>query len=84
MIGFHVFGAMFSALLWPYLFSYFATFVTERVSFIGDTAYNTNWFDYPPELQKHFILFIARSQENVHFTGFNLIRCSLENFGQVK
>lgn len=82
MIGFHI-VAMFSSLIWPYLFSYFATFITNRISFVGDTAYNTSWFDYPLELQKHFILIIARSQEDVHFTGFNLVRCTLEVFGKV-
>lgn len=83
MIGFHI-VAMFTSLIWPYLFSYFATFVTNRISFIGDTAYNTNWFDYPTKLQEHFILIIARSQGNAHFTGFNLIQCTLENFAKVK
>lgn len=82
MIGFH-FVAMVTSLIWPFLFSNSATFATDRISFIGDRAYNTNWIDYPPKLQKYFILIIARSQENVHFTGLNMFRCTLEVFGKV-
>lgn len=82
MIGFH-FVAMVTSLIWPYLFSNFATFTTDRISSIGDTAYNMNWFDFPPNLQKYFISIIARSHENVHFTGLNMFRCTLEVFGKV-
>lgn len=74
---------MFTSMFWPYLFCYYATYITNRISFIGFAAYDTNWFDYPLDLQKHMILILARSQENVHFHGFNLIECTLEVFGKV-
>lgn len=71
------------SLIWPYIFCYFASLTTDRVSAIGNIAYDVNWFDFPPKLQKYLILIINRSQEQVQFTGLNLIGCSLEVFGKV-
>lgn len=82
MIAFHIL-AIFSSLIWPYLFSHYATFATERISHLGDAVYNTDWFDFPIDLQKCFVLIMAKSQEDVHFTGLNLVGCTLEIFGKV-
>lgn len=35
---------------------------------------------YPQNVHKHIILILIRSQEHVYFTGFKLIKCSLETF----
>lgn len=68
---------------WPSIYCGLATHVTGRISSIGDSTYNSNWYDYPPELRKFVNLIITRSQEPVYFTGFNLIGCTLEIFGKV-
>lgn len=76
--------AIVCSLIWPYLFCYFASYTTDRISSIGNIAYDANWLEYPPKVQKYFILIILRSQERVHLTGLNLIGCSLEVFGKVR
>lgn len=68
---------------WPFLFCYYATVATFRISYIGITAYEADWFFYPPEFQKYMVLVIARSHELIFFTGFGLIRCTLEIFGRI-
>lgn len=71
------------ALIWASIFCYFANSTTDRVAAIGEAAYDLNWFDHPVEMQKYMILIIGRSQEPAHFSGLNLIRCTLEVFGKV-
>lgn len=83
MVGFHI-VAIFSSMVWPSLFSYYATFVTNRIASVGYAAYDSNWFEYPLELQKYFVLIIARSKQSSYFMGFGLIQCTLEVFGQVR
>lgn len=67
----------------PYLFCYFATSATDRISNIQQRVYDLNWYNFPPELRKHFILIMAQSQRTVHFDGLGLVHCTLECFGAV-
>lgn len=72
-----------SSLMWPYLFCDYATFATHGIASIKNIIYESNWYDYPPQLRKAIILIIAHSQQPFNFVGFNLIRCNLEIFGKV-
>lgn len=76
-------SCIISALLWPFFFCYFANSVTNTIGSIGDIAYNSNWYDFPPNVQKHIMLVIARSQDSVYFSGLGLVRCTLEVYGEV-
>lgn len=80
---FHIFSVAYS-LSWTVFLCYFANFATDQVTAIGNTLYNSNWFEYTIDVQKYVILMIARSQEAIHFTGFNLFPCTLEMLGKVK
>lgn len=71
------------ALIWPALFCYFASYTSENVKSMGRIAYDSNWYEYPPEIRKHLILIIARSQTTTIFNGLKLIGCSIEVFGIV-
>lgn len=71
------------SLAWPSFYCYFANVVTDRISYIGDSVYDLNWYDYPPNLRKHMTLIIVRSQRKIYFNGLNLINCTLETFGKV-
>lgn len=75
--------AVCCALLWLVFFCRFGNLAADRVSAIGDAAYDLNWFDYPVGLQKYLILTIARSNRRVQFSGLQLIPCSIEMFGKV-
>lgn len=74
---------MMCSLIWPSIFCYFGTHITDRLLLIALIMYESKWYYYPLELQKFVILVIARSQKPAYFTGLNLIRCTLEIFGKV-
>lgn len=76
-------SCIISALLWPFLFCHFANSVTDEITRLGFTVYNSNWYDFPNDLQKYIPLVIIRSREPVYFTGLGLIRCTLKVFGDV-
>lgn len=71
------------SLFWPFIYCYFATFATVRISSINMAVYDSIWYRYSLSLRKYTILIIARSQQPVYFTGFNLIRATLESFAIV-
>lgn len=75
--------AVFCALLWLVFFCHFGNLAADRVSAIGDIAYDLNWFEHPVEMQKYMILTIARSNKRIEFSGLHLIPCSMEMFGKV-
>lgn len=70
-------------LSWPTLYCYFATITTYRISAIGEDAYFSNWYNYPLVVQNFLSLIIARSQNNMQFSGMGLIHCNAETFGKV-
>lgn len=72
------------ALIWCTLFCYFGDMASDRLSSIGFAAYSANWYDYPVEWQKFFILMILRTRKPAYFDGLNLINCNLEVLGKVK
>lgn len=69
--------------MFPYIFGHFACLTTHRISAIGDITYEMNWFECPMEIQRRVLLMIERSQEPIHFSGFNLMRCTLEALAKV-
>lgn len=70
-------------LIWSSLFCYHGNLAADRVSSVGSSAYNSNWFHLPVEMQKFMTLIIARSQNPVYFTGLGLIDCTMEVFEKV-
>lgn len=71
------------AVVWPLIYCYFATFATSQIMSIDMAIYDSLWYNYSLDLRKYTILILARSQQPVFFTGFNLIRCNLESFALV-
>lgn len=72
-----------NVMTWPYLCCRYATFTVDRISSLGDVVYDLNWYEYPIELRKYFVLIIARSHTPIEFTGLGLIYCTLYSFGRV-
>lgn len=77
-------SSLFCSLMWPFMVCYFATYVTDRISSIGQIVYNSNWEDLTPKMRTNLLLVIVRSQKPMYFTGFDLILCTLETFGTVR
>lgn len=76
-------SCLISACLWPLLFCIFANITTDRIASIGDSAFNANWIDFPPDLRKYIIMIIMRSNDKVYFTGLGIVRCTLAVFAEV-
>lgn len=70
-------------MFWPALMCNFATFATDRIASLGDVVYESSWDELPLKIRRYVALIIARSQEPVYFTGYNLVRCTLEILGKV-
>lgn len=74
---------IFVSFTWTFILCYYATSTTRAMNEIGDTLYNSNWYTYPDEVKKFMIIVIARSQKTIYFTGFKMVRCTLEVFMRV-
>lgn len=74
---------MFVGLAWTFLLCFFATSAAESLTSIGNIAFNSNWYRYPSRIQRHSVLLIARSQKPIYFSGFKMVRCTLESFAKV-
>lgn len=75
---------MACSLFWPFLHCHYATLITEQIEDVGFSAYDSNWFDLPMDIQKYIILIIMRSQEELYFTGLGMIYCTVETLGKVR
>lgn len=72
------------SLFWPFIMCYSATRATYAMSHIADVVYNDlNWPDLPLDIRGYIKLIMARSQGTLYFTGFAIVRCTLETFLKV-
>lgn len=69
--------------IWPFVLCRMATSATFHVAKIGEVAFNTNWYKYPPNLRKYLVLIMVRSRNPTYFTGLKLFPCTLEVFMRV-
>lgn len=60
-----------------------ATVATTAIKGIRDVAYSFDWCQYPLDLRKYFILIMSRSQKPLYFTGFGMVRCTLQTYIKV-
>lgn len=72
-----------NSLFWPFLMCFFANRTTDEIANTGYTAFESDWYDYPVDVQKYLVLIIARSQKPAFFDGLYFIDCTLESFGNV-
>lgn len=57
--------------------------VTDRFARVPNHLFNTKWYDLPVEVQKHFILLLANTQQPLFFHGFGIYILDLEKFASV-
>lgn len=74
---------IFVSLEWVFIFCYLGDRATSALLSIPDTIYNMNWHDYSSELRTFIQITMQYSQKPLYFTGFKMIRCSLETFARV-
>ena len=81
-----VFQAMQANMLvivWLFIYCYYGQGVTSKFTQVADEAYESALYKYPRELQPYLILIIARAQEPFHFTGYKMVRCTLDTYKKV-
>lgn len=61
----------------------FGNLVTSEAESVAEAAYDTNWYSYPVELRIFIMLAIRRTQRPLHFSGYRVVVCTLENYGKV-
>lgn len=76
-------GCVFSALLWPAFFCYYATLTTNRIAGLGSAAYDTNWYNFSSGIHEYVRMMIIHSQYPIKFNGLGIIGCTLHAFGNV-
>lgn len=69
---------------WTFCYCYYATTTSNMVADISAQLYHSHWIVYPRELQFYVMMGIARAQNEVFFTGFKIVRCTLQTFGKVR
>ncbi|GAB0092958.1 hypothetical protein DMENIID0001_080100 [Sergentomyia squamirostris] len=65
-----------------YMFSWFGSYLTTSSFEVGMAAYDCGWLNAPPELQKHIILIIQRSQRPLGVTASKFYYISIESFAK--
>lgn len=75
--------SLFISLEWVFIFCYLATRATTAMTTIPRYVYDVNWYEYPLELREYCQIVLMRSQQPFYFTGFKVIKCTLETFTKV-
>lgn len=71
------------ALSCMFAYCYLGNVVTAKCIEIGDAAYQSLWYRYPLFAQQYIIFVLRFTQRPFYFSGFGLMRCSLESFTSV-
>lgn len=66
----------------PYCF--FGSEVTYRLKSIGQSIYNSVWYEFPLQQQQLCRMMIQISQTNHNINGFGIVSCDLSTFLNVK
>lgn len=69
---------------WTLLLCYHATYASESTTDTGHHVYRSNWYLYPIFLRKYLLLLIAKTQQPMLFSGFQIVGCTLLTFTTVK
>lgn len=83
---FQTIAASLAAIVQIAYFSFFGDMVMTNLLKVSLTVYmETDWYNYPPDVRRQFIVIMLRSQKIFIFKGFGLdvVRCSRENFTNV-
>lgn len=53
---------------------------TDNFEAMSDRLYECKWYELPIGLQKYFVLMIQNTQKPIHYSGFGVLRLTLETF----
>lgn len=66
-----------------FVLCFFGKIASESFEKMTDYLYETNWPEYPVQLQKYFILLIANTQKPIHYVGSGIAVLNLNTFLKV-
>lgn len=67
-----------------FVLCFFGKMATESFENMNDCLFESNWTEYPIQLQKYFILMIGNSQREINYHGFGIAILNLNTFAQVR
>lgn len=70
--------------MWMFVYCYFGTHITMALNDIGIAVHESNWYNYPIQVQQALGLTIARARIPFIFKGLKMFNCNLETFLKVK
>lgn len=66
-----------------FIYCYYGSRVTAKPKQLAQCFYDTPWFTLPIDHQKKIGLMIAYGQLEIYYSGYGIIKCSLETFSHV-
>lgn len=63
--------------------SLLGTITTSKVAEVAETAYNSQWYQYPIGLRKNILPLVQNAHEPINFHGYHVVLCTLEVFMKV-
>lgn len=85
-ISFRFFQSVVSVILivvWLFIYCHFGQMITDQCADVDKMAYNSLYYLYPLKLRQFTLLTIAQSRKPFYFTGFKMMKCSMESFTRV-
>lgn len=74
---------MFWLLALMYTLCQFGQQMTDQFSSFEHTIVGTDWYTFPIDMQRHFIIIMKTGQDPVELKGFGNVYCSRETFKKV-
>lgn len=65
-------------------YCFLGVLATSSFEKMGDSLYESNWMDFPVEMQKHLIVMIAYMQKPIYYHGFGILNVDLVTFVHVR
>lgn len=76
--------ATFLALsLSAFIYCYYGDRITRKPTHFIESVYDTPWYLLPAKHQRAIYTMIIYGQQEITYSGYGIIGCSLETFGQV-
>lgn len=71
-------------LLTMFIFNYYGKIATESFEKMGECVFECDWYEFPFNFQKNFVLMIAITKKPLRYHGCGLMPLSLDTFRTVR
>lgn len=63
---------------------YYAHDASNKINLFAAKAYESDWYQFTASEQRAIYMIMLYGQQEIRFTGFNIISCSMETFAMVR